>query len=79
MAVDADVAVVRVNRRWMELAVGNLVGNAVRHGAGAVHVEAHVADGRLRVAVRDEGPGFPEDFAPHAFEVSAAEYVLKHL
>ena len=68
VAVDADVAVVRVNRRWLELAVGNLVGNAVRHGAGAVHVEAHVADGQLRVAVRDEGPGFPEDFAAHAFE-----------
>ena len=28
VAVDADVAVVRVNRRWLELAVGNLVGNA---------------------------------------------------
>ena len=68
VAVDADVTAVRVNRRWLELAVGNLVANALRHGAGTVHVDAHVTDGLLRVAVRDEGPGFPEDFAPHAFD-----------
>ena len=66
--VDAPETVVHVNRRWMQLAVGNLVGNALRHGTGEVRVEAGVSDGRLRVSVRDEGPGFPEEFLPQAFD-----------
>jgi signal transduction histidine kinase len=66
--VDAPGTVVHVNRRWTELAIGNLVGNALRHGKGEVRVEASVSDGRLRVSVRDEGPGFPDEFVPQAFD-----------
>ncbi len=66
--IDAPATVVHVNRPWMELAVGNLVGNALRHGKGEVRVEASVSDGRLRVSVRDEGPGFPDEFLPQAFD-----------
>ncbi len=68
VCVDAPETVVHVNRRWMQLAVGNLVGNALRHGTGEVRVEAGVSGGRLRVSVRDEGPGFPEEFLPQAFD-----------
>ena len=65
----------RVNRRWVELAVSNLVGNALRHGAAPVTVCAEVADGTLEVVVRDAGPGFPDDFAAHAFDrFSRAEH-----
>lgn len=66
--VDAPEALVHVNRRWTELAVGNLVGNALRHGKGEVRVEASVSDDRLRISVRDEGPGFPVEFVPQAFD-----------
>jgi signal transduction histidine kinase len=66
--VDAPDALAHVNRRWTELAVANLVGNALRHGAGEVRVEAHVDGDRLTVAVCDAGPGFGDDFRAQAFD-----------
>ncbi|MFI6564495.1 ATP-binding protein [Streptomyces sp. NPDC050534] len=57
-----------VDARWLRPALGNLVDNALRHGHGAVHVMATVEDGRLRLCVRDEGPGFPPGFLPRAFD-----------
>lgn len=68
VVVDAAPVVVRVNRRWLEVAVGNLVANALRHGAGVVRVAATVRDGVLRVSVRDDGTGFPTEFVPAAFD-----------
>jgi len=68
VVVDAPDATVRVDRRWTELAVANLVGNALRHGAGEVRVEARVDGDRLTVAVCDEGPGFPAEFRDRAFD-----------
>ena len=51
-------------------AVDNLLANAVRFSpAGSVIVIAAREDGPdLRIEVRDQGPGFPDDFLPHAFE-----------
>ncbi len=68
VVVDAPDALAHVNRRWTELAVANLVGNALRHGEGEVRVEAHVDSGRLTVAVSDDGPGFGEEFRAQAFD-----------
>jgi signal transduction histidine kinase len=61
-------AVVRGDRMRLEQALGNLVDNALRHGAGTVSVVAQPAGDELEVHVRDEGPGFPDEFLPHAFE-----------
>ncbi len=52
----------------LEQALGNLVDNALRHGDGAIRVAAATENGSLLLRVSDEGPGFPADFAPHAFE-----------
>jgi signal transduction histidine kinase len=52
------------DRLRLEQALGNLVDNALRHGAGTVRLEAS-ADG---IRVTDEGAGFPADFLPRAFE-----------
>jgi two-component system, OmpR family, sensor kinase len=51
-------------------AVDNLVGNALRFApGGSVIVLAARADGTdLVIEVRDDGPGFPAGFLPHAFE-----------
>jgi signal transduction histidine kinase len=59
---------VRGERLALERAVGNLVRNGHRHGAGAVTVTVTEADGRASVTVRDEGPGLAPDEAAHAFE-----------
>jgi signal transduction histidine kinase len=59
---------VRVDRLRVEQALSNLIDNALRHGAGAVHVSAARDCGRLELHVTDEGPGFPVDFLPRAFE-----------
>jgi PAS domain S-box-containing protein len=48
----------------LELAVGNLVGNAVEHNPGdepRVHVDAvSTGDGEVAVRVADDGPGIPD-------------------
>lgn len=38
-------------------AAGNLVANALEHGAGTIHVRSRVSKGHLRIEVSDEGPG----------------------
>jgi two-component system OmpR family sensor kinase len=52
----------------LEQALGNLVDNALRHGAGAVGLEALSRDGYVELRVTDEGSGLPADFLPHAFD-----------
>lgn len=48
----------------------NLVVNAFRHGQGAVSIVARRAPGSpvVEIVVQDEGPGFPPDFLPRAFD-----------
>ncbi len=61
-------ATVRGDRVRLEQALGNLVDNALRHGLGAVRLEARQEDGQVVLQVRDEGQGFPPDFVSRAFE-----------
>ena len=69
LEVSAPEGVVLVaDRMRLEQAVGNLVENALRHGAGTISVDARLESDRLVVSVTDEGEGFPQDFLPHAFE-----------
>ena len=67
IAADADEIVV-ADRLRLEQALGNLVDNALRHGAGAVRLEAERRDGVVALRVSDEGQGFPPSFIAHAFE-----------
>jgi heavy metal sensor kinase len=61
-----DVAV--ADRLRLEQALGNLVDNALRHGAGTVRLGGRVKNGSAELRVSDDGAGFPADFLPHAFE-----------
>ena len=52
----------------IEQALGNLVENALMHGAGAVVLAARVEGDEVELSVSDEGAGFPPDFAEQAFD-----------
>jgi two-component system OmpR family sensor kinase len=52
----------------LEQALGNLVANALGHGRGTIRMTAAEHDGRVEFHVIDEGPGFPPQFVPRAFE-----------
>ncbi|MCF3130803.1 sensor histidine kinase [Streptomyces olivochromogenes] len=68
LTVDAADTTVDVDARWLVPALGNLVDNALRHGHGTVRLTAAVHEARLRLCVTDEGPGFPPEFLPRAFD-----------
>ncbi|MDF3301868.1 sensor histidine kinase [Streptomyces tropicalis] len=68
LTTDAAEATVDVDARWLAPAVGNLVHNALRHGRGTVRVTAAVLEDGLRLRVTDQGPGFPAEFLPRAFD-----------
>jgi len=52
-------ALVRADPVRLAQACGNLVANAVEHGASPVRVRGRVLAGRVRVEVEDAGPGLP--------------------
>jgi two-component system, OmpR family, sensor kinase len=64
----AEPLVVTADRLRLEQAVGNLVENALLHGAGGITLDARRANGFVELHVTDEGPGFPEAFLAHALE-----------
>jgi two-component system, OmpR family, sensor kinase len=67
VSAPAGLAVL-VDRRRLEQALGNLVENALRYGAGTIRLEAAEHEGSLTLNVVDEGEGFPPEFLDHAFE-----------
>jgi len=66
--VAAGDGVLTGDRLRLEQALGNLVDNALRYGAGTVRLEADPEDGSLALRVSDDGAGFPPEFLPRAFE-----------
>ena len=60
--------VIVVDRLRLEQALGNLVDNALRHGAGTVRLAASRGDDEVELRVSDDGAGFPPDFLPRAFQ-----------
>lgn len=59
---------VGADRLRLAQALGNLVDNALRHGAHAVELAAEARGGVVAIHVRDDGAGFPEPFLPAAFD-----------
>ena len=49
-------------------ALGSILDNGLRHGAGKVRLSARARDGAVELHVSDEGEGFPDGFLEHAFE-----------
>jgi signal transduction histidine kinase len=61
LALDAD-------RLRLDQAIGSMVDNALRHGAGRIDLEARVEDGSVEIHVLDQGEGFSPEFLGRAFE-----------
>lgn len=68
IVVDGPPLEIRADRLRIAQAVGSVVDNALRYGAGEVSVSFVAADDTVEIRVRDHGPGFPPDFLPRAFE-----------
>jgi signal transduction histidine kinase len=56
------------NRHWLDVALRNLVSNALRYGEGTITISARVVEDRVLLTVADEGTGFPPEFIPQAFD-----------
>ncbi|HEY7076871.1 MAG TPA: ATP-binding protein [Solirubrobacteraceae bacterium] len=69
LELPAAPARVRGDRLRLAQACANLVANAAEHGGGLVRVAVLANGGRVRVEVRDDGPGLP---APVAALAAAA-------
>ena len=59
---------VSADRLRLEQALGNLVENALRYGRGDIRLTVERRNGHVEFHVRDEGPGFGEEFIGAAFE-----------
>lgn len=60
--------VVDGNRHWLDVALRNLVSNALRYGQGTITISTTTDGRRIQLSVHDEGTGFPPEFIGKAFD-----------
>ncbi len=61
-------APVHGDRRLLERALGNLIDNAVKYGAGRLRIETDSDAGEAVFRISDQGPGIPDHELPLLFE-----------
>ncbi|AJF66948.1 sensor histidine kinase [Streptomyces vietnamensis] len=67
--LDAERGIVApLDPRRLDVILANLIGNALKHGGSPVRVSVRTEDDELVIAVRDHGPGIPEEVLPHVFD-----------
>jgi signal transduction histidine kinase len=59
---------VEVDRVWIAQALDNLLANALRYASSSVGLSARDEGTFVELHATDDGPGFPPDFLPHAWE-----------
>lgn len=59
---------VQGDRLRLDQALSSLVDNALRHGEGTIEIGLIELEEGAELHVRDQGPGFPEDFRERAFD-----------
>jgi signal transduction histidine kinase len=69
-SVPRGLPAIRGDRTRIRQVLGNLIENAVKYSpeGGEVRVSAVTANGTVRIAVRDSGPGIPRDWQTRIFE-----------
>ena len=65
---DPGTTRVHADRDRVEQALDNMLSNAMRHARTDVELTAQVREDSVELHVLDDGPGFPSDFIPHAWE-----------
>ncbi|HEV7400794.1 MAG TPA: ATP-binding protein [Solirubrobacterales bacterium] len=63
-----SLLVLDADRLRLDQAIGSMVDNALRYGAGPIQLEAKAVDGSVEIHVMDRGRGFSEEFLGRAFE-----------
>jgi signal transduction histidine kinase len=63
-----DRPLARATRTRLSEAIGVLLDNALRHGAGTVTLTARQGDATVAIEVTDGGPGVPDDLVAHIFD-----------
>lgn len=64
----AEAITIDADRARLEQALGNLIDNALAHGAPPVRLSAVRREATVELHVADAGKGFPPDFLPQAFD-----------
>ncbi|HEX9107248.1 MAG TPA: ATP-binding protein, partial [Longimicrobiales bacterium] len=72
----AEVSVPARQATALAIITNELVANAVKHGRGDIEVRLDVEDGVARLAVEDDGPGFPPGFDPVTAAHTGLDLVL---
>lgn len=67
ISIPADLEI-DIDSIVLDRIVGNLVVNALRHGASPVGVTAERSDSHFRLRVTDHGPGVPDEFTTTLFD-----------
>jgi signal transduction histidine kinase len=68
LTVDGVHRMVHGEPEWIDRVVTNLVTNAVQHAKSQVRVTVDVGSDGVRLTVGDDGPGYPDDLLPRAFD-----------
>jgi signal transduction histidine kinase len=68
ITVRADDSMITADRQRLEYALGNLLDNALTHGAGNVELAAQRNGDAVEIRVRDHGAGFTDSYLAHPFE-----------
>ena len=64
-----DLPILEIDSTRIAQVLDNFLSNATKYAPGAtVHIKIAVDDERVRVEVKDEGPGIPQEYLPHLFE-----------
>jgi two-component system, OmpR family, sensor kinase len=68
ITVEADASIISADWQRLEYALGNLVDNALTHGAGDMELIAKRDGDVVKVQVRDHGAGFSDSYLAHPFD-----------
>ena len=67
ITVGSDASTISADRQRLEYALGNLVDNALMHGAGDMQLVGERVDDLVELQVRDHGSGFSQEYMTHPF------------